>query len=45
MTAAATPEQLRWLLAAGRPLVTLSLLFRELAAECERAAGIRFSDG
>jgi len=83
----ATPEQIRWLLAAkgqpggpgsavvsvlarnalipelafdmavdwhpgaeaadveGRALVILSLLFKELAAECERAAGVRFSDG
>ena len=29
----------------GRALVILSLLFRELAAECERAAGVRFHDG
>jgi hypothetical protein len=29
----------------GRALVILSLLFRELAAECERAAGARFSEG
>ncbi|MBL8554387.1 MAG: hypothetical protein JNL41_08925 [Phenylobacterium sp.] len=29
----------------GRALVILSLLFRELAAECERAAGARFSAG
>ncbi|MEW5684952.1 MAG: hypothetical protein AB1942_08545 [Pseudomonadota bacterium] len=29
----------------GRALVILSLLFRELAAECEAAAGVRFSDG
>lgn len=29
----------------GRALVILSLLFKELAAECERAAGLRFSDG
>ena len=29
----------------GRALVILSLLFKELAAECERAAGVRFSDG
>lgn len=29
----------------GRALVILSLLFRELAAECERAAGGRFSGG
>lgn len=29
----------------GRALVILSLLFRELAAECERAAGTRFSEG
>jgi hypothetical protein len=29
----------------GRALVILSLLFRELAAECERAAGSRFSKG
>ena len=85
--APATPEQIRWLLAAevqpgdpgsavvsvlarnalipelafdmavdwhpgaeaadveGRALVILSLLFKELAAECERAAGVRFSDG
>lgn len=83
----ATPEQLRWILAAraqpgepgaatvgvvarnalipelafdmavdwhagaeapdveGRALVILSLLFRELAAECERAAAARFSEG
>ena len=83
----ATPEQLRWVLAAkarpgdpgaaavgvvasnalipelafdmavdwhagaeaadveGRALVILSLLFHELAAECERAAAVRFHDG
>ena len=29
----------------GRALVILSLLFKELAAECERAAGSRFSAG
>jgi hypothetical protein len=29
----------------GRALVILSLLFRELAAECERAAGTRFAEG
>ncbi len=29
----------------GRALVILSLLFKELAAECERAAGSRFSRG
>lgn len=29
----------------GRALVILSLLFRELAAECERAAGVRFNEG
>ena len=29
----------------GRALVILSLLFKDLAAECERAAGVRFSDG
>jgi len=29
----------------GRALVILSLLFKELAAECERAAGSRFSEG
>lgn len=29
----------------GRALVILSLLFKELAAECERAAGSRFSQG
>lgn len=29
----------------GRALVILSLLFKELAAECERAAGARFSAG
>jgi hypothetical protein len=29
----------------GRALVILSLLFKELAAECERAAGTRFSEG
>ena len=29
----------------GRALVILSLLFRELAAECEREAGVRFSEG
>ena len=29
----------------GLALVILSLLFRELAAECERAAGARFSEG
>jgi hypothetical protein len=29
----------------GRALVILSLLFKELAAECERAAAVRFSDG
>jgi hypothetical protein len=29
----------------GRALVILSLLFKELAAECERAAGARFKEG
>ena len=29
----------------GRALVILSLLFKELAAECERAAGERFDLG
>lgn len=29
----------------GRALVILSLLFKELAAECERVAGSRFSAG
>jgi hypothetical protein len=29
----------------GRALVILSMLFKELATECERAAGTRFSDG
>jgi hypothetical protein len=29
----------------GRALVILSLLFHELAAECERAAATRFSEG
>jgi hypothetical protein len=29
----------------GRALVILSLLFKELAAECEKAAGARFSEG
>lgn len=29
----------------GRALVILSLLFRELAAECERVAGGRFDEG
>ena len=29
----------------GRALVILSLLFKELAAECEKAAGSRFSEG
>jgi hypothetical protein len=29
----------------GRALVILSLLFKELAAECERAAGTRFAEG
>lgn len=29
----------------GRALVILSLLFKELAAECERGAGARFSKG
>jgi hypothetical protein len=29
----------------GRALVILSLLFKELAAECERAAGSRFAEG
>ena len=29
----------------GRALVILSLLFKEMAAECERAAGARFSKG
>jgi hypothetical protein len=29
----------------GRALVILSLLFKELAAECERAAAARFSEG
>lgn len=29
----------------GRALVILSLLFKELAAECERGAGSRFAEG
>lgn len=29
----------------GRALVILSMLCKELAAECEREAGARFSDG
>ena len=29
----------------GRALVILSLLCKELAAECEREAGLRFSEG
>lgn len=29
----------------GRALIILSLLFKELAAECERVAGSRFSEG
>jgi hypothetical protein len=29
----------------GRALVILALLFKELAAECETAAGTRFSEG
>jgi hypothetical protein len=29
----------------GRALVILSMLFKELAAECERAAAGRFSEG
>lgn len=29
----------------GRALVILSMLFKELAAECERAAGERFNQG
>ena len=29
----------------GRALVILALLFKELAAECEAAAGTRFSEG
>jgi hypothetical protein len=29
----------------GRALIILSLLFKELAAECERVAGARFQDG
>lgn len=29
----------------GRALVILALLFKELAAECEAAAGARFSEG
>ena len=29
----------------GRALVILSLLFKELAAECEKAAGSRFAEG
>ena len=29
----------------GRALVILSLLFKELAAECERAAQARFNEG
>ncbi|HEX3701458.1 MAG TPA: hypothetical protein VHV27_12390 [Phenylobacterium sp.] len=29
----------------GRALIILSLLFKELAAECERVAGGRFQDG
>ena len=38
-----------WLTAMGVPewllLVFLSLLCKELAAECEREAGLRFSEG
>ncbi|HEY8573818.1 hypothetical protein [Phenylobacterium sp.] len=29
----------------GRALVILALLFKELAEECERAAGARFAEG
>jgi hypothetical protein len=29
----------------GRALIILSLLFKELAAECERVAGARFQQG
>jgi hypothetical protein len=29
----------------GRALIILSLLFKELAAECERVAGARFARG
>ena len=29
----------------GRALVILSMLCKELAAECEREAGLRFSEG
>jgi hypothetical protein len=29
----------------GRALIILSLLFKELAAECERVAGARFDGG
>ena len=29
----------------GRALVILALLFKELAAECEKAAGARFAQG
>jgi len=29
----------------GRALIILSLLFKELAAECERVAGARFERG
>ena len=29
----------------GRALIILSLLFKELAAECERVAGARFEGG
>jgi hypothetical protein len=29
----------------GRALVILAMLFKELAAECERAAGARFKEG
>ena len=29
----------------GRALVILALLFKELAEECERAAGTRFAEG
>ena len=29
----------------GRALVILSLLFKELAAECEREAAVRFAQG
>jgi hypothetical protein len=29
----------------GRALVILSLLFKELALECEKEAGVRFSEG